>query len=354
MAGAQEKTEKPTAKKLDEARKKGQVARSKDLTSLAVIAGGGVAVYACTGLIRQNFHQLLEELWGHGFSRALQGGLDASLLFLVARHFALMALPVLLSTCVIAVAISMFQTRGLLISLEAIQPDLSKLNPLQGLQRYFSLRSLVELAKSLFKVSVIGYAVYTVCDSQFQFCILLVDKQIPAILKAFSHLTSRVVLQACLIMLFLSLLDVYYQRWQYEKDMKMTKQEVKEEHKQADGDPQIKARIRAIQRSMAQRRMMAKVPKASVIITNPTHYAVALLYAPKMEAPRVVAKGKDFVAKKIIATGRKHRIPVVQNPPLARALYSEVEVDTTIPVSLYKAVAKVLAYIYQQQRRRPA
>lgn len=349
MAQAQEKTEKPTSKKLEDARKRGHIAKSRELSSVAVVAGGGMGLYISTGLIRHNFRELLEELWGHGFSL----GIHAGLFTIVLRHFAWMLLPTLLSAFVMAMGINMLQTKGLLFSLEAIQPSFSKLDPIQGLQRFASLRTLVELAKSLLKIAIIGDAVYTVCHSALSLCIRSTETGLPGILGIFSHLTVMVVVRASLVMLAMALLDLYYQQWQYQEDLKMTKQEVKEENKQTEGNPQIKARIRAIQRSLAQRRMMASVPKASVVITNPTHYAVALLYNRQMEAPRVVAKGMDFLAKKIIATARKHKIPVIENPPLARALYSEVKVDATIPVSLYKAVAKVLAYIYQQQGRKP-
>ena len=350
MAGAQEKTEKPTSKKLDDARREGNIPKSKELSSVAVVAGAGLGLYCSTGLIQHNFRLLLEQLWGHGFSRTLDGGLFT----VVVWHLAWMVLPALLSACVVALGINIFQTKGLLISFQAIQPDFGKVNPLKGLQRYFSLRTFIDLIKSLLKITIISYVVYMVCYSEYPLCVLSIDKAPRGIIHIFAHMATQIVIWVFLVMLALALLDFFYQRWQYQKDLKMTKQEVKEEHKQTEGNPQIKSRIRAIQRSMAQRRMMANVAKANVVITNPTHYAVALLYNQQMEAPRVVAKGMDFLAKKIIAAARKHRIPVVQNPPLARALYSEVKVDATIPVSLYKAVAKVLAYIYQQQGRKPA
>jgi len=152
------------------------------------------------------------------------------------------------------------------------------------------------------------------------------------------------------IMLFLGFLDFLYQKWQTKKDLMMTRQETKEEHKQSEGNPQIKSKIRTLQRSLARQRMLSRVPKASVIITNPTHFAVALHYETGMEAPTVVAKGVDFLAQKIIAIGRKHGVSIVPNPPLARALYKQVNLEETIPVELYKAVAKILAYIYQQKQ----
>jgi len=182
----------------------------------------------------------------------------------------------------------------------------------------------------------------------------LTDRELVGILEALGHLTYRILIRVSGIMLVLSLLDYYYQRWQYTRDLKMTKQEVKEEGKQAEGNPQVKSRIRSLQFSMARKRMMANVPKASVVITNPTHFAIALMYSTGMEAPQVIAKGANHLARKIIEIARKSGVPIVQNPPLARALYKQVNLDDTIPLTLYKAVAKVLAYIYQQKKRNSA
>jgi len=256
-----------------------------------------------------------------------------------------------MSTCILAIGINLMQTKGFNLSFQAIQPKFSKLNPLQGFKRLLSLRSLIELGKSCVKISIIGYAIYSVLSSDRDLFMPLIGKEVVEIAQVFSHLTSKIVIRVAAIMLAVSLLDYYYQSWQHEKDLKMTKQEVKEEHKQTEGNPQIKGRIRAIQKSLARQRMMASVPKANVVITNPTHFAVALLYGPQMDAPKVLAKGADFLAQKIIELARKHKIPVVQNPPLARALYSQVKVEETIPVTLFKAVAKVLAFIYQQKKK---
>ena len=353
MASSQEKTEKPTGKKLSDARKRGKVAKSRETNSTAVLMGGGLGIFLSTDIIYDHFRQMLLELWGHGFSSVLDSSPGTGLFLQIAVHFSMMIMPACLSALIVAVGVNLIQTKGFSLSFESITPDLSKLNPLQGLKRLLSLRSLIELGKSIMKMSIVGYAVYSVYRSEDQLFLSLISEEIPDIAKAFGYLASKVLMRVCGIMLFLSLLDFYYQRWQHQKDLKMTKQEVKEEQKQTDGNPEIKNRIRALQRTIARRRMMAAVPKASVVITNPTHYAVALLYEPKMEAPKVLAKGVNLVALNIIKTARKHRIPVVQNPPLARALYSEVEIDESVPVALYKAVAKVLAYIYQQRGKKP-
>ena len=263
-----------------------------------------------------------------------------------------MIAPVLLAVTVTTVLISMIQLKGFLFSLEAIQISLSNLNPLQGFKRFTSLRSLTELFKSIAKLLVVAYVVYSVLDSERDVFLTLAGRSVPDSLAVCGSIAMKILVRVGGIMLFLGLLDTYYQKWQHMKDLRMTKQEVKEEHKQTEGNPEIKSRIKSIQRSLARQRMLSKVPKASVVVTNPTHFAVAMLYKPGMEAPKVVAKGVDFLALKIIDIARKNRVPVVQNPPLARALYKQVKLEDAIPGDLYRAVAKVLAYVFQQQKQR--
>jgi flagellar biosynthetic protein FlhB len=353
-AGAQEKTEKPTAKKLRKARQGGKVAKSRDLNTILVLVVGAFTIYASSGSIAHHFRQLAEKFWGDGFSLAVKFPPDVNLLFMIVSHFSMMVFPTISAIMIVAIAANLAQTKGFLFSFEAIKPELSKLNPLQGFKRFLSLRSFIELAKSLLKITIISYLVYSVYRSEQHLLGRVTGKEVEEIFQLYAHLAWKVLIKVAAVMGVFAMLDFYYQRWQYEKDLRMSKQEVKEEHKESEGSPQIKARIRAIQRSMAQQRTMANVPKASVVITNPTHFAVALLYNSKMEAPKVVAKGADLLAKKIIKIARKHSVPVVPNPPLARALYSEVKVDGSIPVTLYKAVAKVLAYIYRQTSHKPS
>ena len=353
MSQAQEKTEKPTHKKLEEARKRGNVAKSRDLNTIVVLAGGAASIYLSSGLIARHFKDLVTTLWGEGFAAAVKGPPSVNLLMTVVVHFSIMILPVILSTAIMGIAANLIQTKGFMLSLEAIQPSLSKLDPIKGFQRFFSLRSLIELVKSLAKIFIIAYVVYSVYVSELDLLGGIAGVEVGELLKVFSYLSLKVLVRVGAIMVLFAILDFYYQRWQHEKDLRMTKHEVKEEHKEMETDPQIKKRIRSIQQKLAQQRTMDNVPKASVVITNPTHYAVALLYTPEMDAPKVVAKGMDFVAKKIRSLARKHNVPIVSNPPLARALYSSVEVEGSIPVTLYQAVAKVLAYIYQQKGHSP-
>lgn len=353
MAGSQEKTEKPTDKKLRDARKRGKVAKSRDLNTIGVLAAGVAAAYLSSGLIASHFKEIATILWGNGFAAEVKDSAGVNLLLAVLIHFGIMVLPVILSTTCAGIAINLLQTKGLMLSAEAIQPDLSRLNPLQGVKRFFSLRSLLELVKSLAKILTVAVVIYGVYAEEGNLLGSLARVELGELLNAFRYLSLKVLVRVGVIMTVFAFLDWQYQRWQYEKDLRMTKHEVKEEYKETERNPQMKARMRAIQQSLAQQRTMANVPKASVVITNPTHYAVALVYTADMDAPKLVAKGIDFMADKIRNLARNHKVPIVSNPPLARALYSGVKVDETIPVTLYKAVAKVLAYIYKQKGQAP-
>jgi flagellar biosynthesis protein FlhB len=352
MAAVGDKSEKPTGKRIKDTRRQGKVARSRELSIAATCIGGSYALYFSAGMIYHHMNAIILELWGRGFSVVQEGGLSQSLLMQLARHFFIMIAPVALVIITLALATDIIQIRGVLVAWESITPKLSNLSPMRGLKNLFSPRSLVELAKSLFKMFIILYIVYLVIrDEQHQF-LPLVETSVADTIAVLGNLALKILVRSGLAMLILSVADYGYQRWQYTKDLMMTKQEVKEEHKQSEGNPQIKARIRSLQRSMARRRMMAKIPKATVVITNPTHYALALQYHKGMEAPMVLAKGQNLIAQRIIQLARKHGVPVVSNPPLARALYKQVELDEQIPLTLYRAVAKVLAFIYQQREAR--
>jgi flagellar biosynthetic protein FlhB len=346
----QEKTELPTGKRLGEARKRGQVPKSRDLTAVGVLTAGAISVYLSRGLIYQNFRHVMEYTWS-AESFLDPGRLTSSGFFthLVASIMMMIGPPVF-CMLVTAVFLNVVQLKGFMISFEALRVSFSNLNPLSGLKRIFSLRSLTELIKSIFKMGTVAYAVYMVLWPERVALLELVWKDVPGVLGFIGATAMNLVFRVAGVMLALSLLDYMYQKWQTRKDLMMTRQEIKEEMKQSEGNPQIKSRIRSIQRNLARQRMFSKIPKASVIITNPTHFAVALQYEAGMQAPTVVAKGMDFLALKIIELGRKHGVSVVQNPPLARALYKQVKLEESIPVELYKAVAKILAFIYQQKQ----
>lgn len=353
MAGAQERTEKPTGKRLAEARRKGNVPKSQELTALTVLSVGSLVAFLQVKALPEHFRGLLGRLWGQGLWGSSDWSADGSLVAWIFLMFLRMAGPVMFSVLVAAVAVHFVQFKGFLFAPEALKPKLSKLNPLNGFKRFFQLRMATETAKSLFKILVVSSVLYSVMDSEQLSFGALVHMDLMGMGRETGRILFRFLWKAGAFLGVLALLDFLYQRWQYTKDLMMTKQEVKEEHKQAEGNPQIKSRIRSIQRTLARQRMMSKVPKATVVVTNPTHYAVALFYQEGLQAPKVVAKGMNLIAHTIIRVAREHGVPVVQNPPLARALYHQVKLDQVIPETLYRAVAKVLAYVYQQRRPKP-
>jgi flagellar biosynthetic protein FlhB len=346
---SQERTELPTGKRLHEARKKGQIPKSRDLTAVSVLITGGVAIYLSRNLIFANFELIIKSMWSQECFCETDC-FSPGFLINIMVHTIFMFAPVMLTVVVTAVTINLAQMKGFILSFEAMRISLNNINPLAGFQRMFSLRSLTELIKSIFKIATVSYAVYSVLWPERLALSELTGREASDFLILTGTLALRLLFRVAAIMLGLSVLDFCYQKWQTRKDLMMTRQEVREEHKQSEGNPQIKSRIRTIQRALAKQRMLSRVPKASVIITNPTHYAVALHYESGMQAPEVVAKGVDYLALKIIAIGRKHGVSIVCNPPLARALYKQVKLEETIPVELYRAVAKILAFIYQQKQ----
>ncbi len=349
-ATTQEKTELPTGKRLGEARKKGQVPKSRDLTAVGVLVAGGVSIYLSRNIILSNFRHIIESAWSRdSFSIIGYFAVSDFARNIIVSIFLMLA-PVILTIVATAVVLNLVQMKGFIMSFDAMQISLGNLNPLKGLKRMFSIRSAAEMVKSIFKLLIISYAVYSVLWPERIALAELAGLEVGDFARLTGTLALKLLFRVAGIMLALSLLDFLYQRWQTRKDLMMTRQEIKEEHKQSEGNPQIKSRIRSIQRTIARQRMLSKIPKASVIIANPTHFAVALHYEPGMEAPTVVGKGVDFLALKIIETGKKYGVPIVRNPPLARALYKQVRLEATIPVELYRAVAKVLAYIYQQKQ----
>jgi flagellar biosynthetic protein FlhB len=265
------------------------------------------------------------------------------------RVFFIMA-PLLGVIFIVSIIANVAQV-GFMLSPASIQPEFSKLNPLNGINRLFSLNSLVELVKNILKMAVIGFVAYNVVRGEIDGFMLLADQTPFSFLFYLGRITFKVILTIGWVLLAISILDYAYQRWEFEKSLKMTKQEVKDEMKNSEGNPLIKGRIKKLQREMARRRMMAAIPKADVVITNPTHLAIAIQYDQHKEiAPRVVAKGADFIAEKIREVARKHSVPLVENKPLAQVLYKVVDVNEVIPENLYRSVAEVLAYVYSLRK----
>lgn len=348
-----DKTESPSPRRLEKAREEGQVPQSRELATFVVLMVGGVALWTSTAMIGQALSDVVRS--GLAFEPAVARdagrvmtqtgnqwlhGLLAIVPFLVIVMAAALAAPLLL--------------RGWLFSGQALLPKFSRINPASGLKRMVSTHGLAELVKSLVKVGVLGGVAVLLIMANIDAFFSLGAETPEAATRRMGDLIGRIVLTLSGTMLLIVALDVPYQLWTYFKKLRMTKEEVRREAKESEGDPHIKARIRAQQREIARRRMMSEVPTADVIVTNPTHYAVALKYSDSMRAPRVVAKGADAVALKIRELGAEHRIPTLEAPPLARALFRHAELGDEIPATLYAAVAEVLAYVFQLRRYQSA
>ena len=345
-----EKTEEPTAKKRADARKKGQVGRSQEINSAFVLLVGFFGLK----LLWDSIYFSIASYTTYVFSNLNQTIDTQNILRIfigIVIVLAKTAFPIMIFIMLIGLAVNFFQV-GLNFNTESIEFKLDKLNPINGFGRIFSKRSLVELVKSFFKIIVIGFFLYRFIHEQ----ILAMPQFMFFDLTTSLALVAEIIFQMAFIVIgvitIMAFMDYGYQKWQTTQDLKMTKQEVKDEMKQTEGDPQIKGKIRQKQRQMAMARMMKEVPKADVIITNPTHYAVALSYEQGMIAPTVIAKGQDLVAQRIKEIGREARVPIVENKPLARALFSAVEIGGSVPQELYQAVAEVLAYVYRLKHGR--
>ena len=349
----QERTEQPTERRLQEARKKGQVPRSRELNTMLSLILASIALMVLGGNISQSIMQISVE----GFSVSRELAFDASQLpfqFMYMASQTLLALSPFMAVMLVAALAGPLMMGGWSFSLETISFKFEKLNPIKGLARIFSLKGLVELVKALAKfVLLLGAAilVFFTIDQQLLSLTSMTPKA--AGLEAVTVLV-RVLLILSATTILIVALDVPFELWNHQKQLRMTKQEVKDEMKETDGNPQVKQRIRTVQRQLAESRMMEDVKTADVVITNPTHYAVALQYLDRLgSAPRVVAKGKDLTALRIRSIATEHDIPLFEAPPLARALYRSTEIGHEIPHVLYMAVARVLAYVFQLKNAGP-
>ena len=344
----QERTEKATSKKREEARKKGQVAISREVSSAMLMLASLGFFYFAGSWMFWNLSEIIIKVYQNIGTLRFNTVNDASIFSLEVLDKLLgILVPFLLPLAVLGLAANIVQV-GFKFSNEAISPKLSKLSPISGIKRLVSLKALVELAKSILKLLFIGTIAYILVKGELASFPLLVHQEVGQILVFIARVALKISFFVCLALVILAILDFIYQRWQYEQDLKMTKQEVKDEQKQTYGDPKVKSRIRSVQMEMARRRMMEAVPEADVVITNPTHFAIALKFdAEEMVAPRVLAKGAGHVAQRIKEIAAEHQVPVVEDKPLAQALYKMVELGDYIPAELYRAVAEVLAYVYR-------
>ncbi|MCP5305695.1 MAG: flagellar biosynthesis protein FlhB [Chromatiaceae bacterium] len=343
----QEKSHAPTAKRRQEARRKGQVPRSRELNTTAITMFGVGTVILLGPHFAKGFHRLFEQ----------QFVLDRTDIFdpnAATRHFvaaiqdALLMLSPLFAVMIVVAILSSIALGGFNVSAEAMKPKFGKLNAIKGLKRLVSTRGLMELVKAIAKFALIGSATLAVLYLQADKVVVLGSLNVEEALRSGLSIVGWSALLLSSTLILLALIDVPFQLWQHTKGLKMTQQEVRDELKDTEGRPEVRSRIRKVQFEMAARRMMQEVPKADVIVTNPTHYSVALRYdSDRMKAPVVVAKGKGLIAANIREIGARHQVPLVEAPVLARAIYFNTEINHPIPAALFLAVAQLLAYVFQ-------
>jgi flagellar biosynthetic protein FlhB len=345
-----EKTEQPSQRRIDQAREKGQVARSRELSTFSVLLAGGGALWFMGATLTQGMVQLVRDGLVLDREMVFDSALMIPRLYELAMDALVAFLPFLL-VVMLAAAFSPLLLNGWLFSVEALQPKFSKLNPIAGLGRMFSRTALVELVKAVAKASLVGGVAAWVIWSNRD-AVMALGLQTPvAAIPAMGQLIGASFMTVVGAMLLIVLIDVPFQLWDHNKKLMMTKEEVRQENKETEGDPMVKGRIRQLQREAARRRMMSAIPTADVVVTNPTHYSVALKYNESGKgAPVVVAKGSHLVALRIREIAQEHHVPILEAPPLARALHKHTDLGDTIPEALYTAVAEVLAYVYRLRR----
>jgi len=349
-----QKTEDPTDKKLRDARKKGQVAKSQEVNHWFIILALGLFLTIMAPAMAEDLATTMRRFFAKAHLLPTDaGGLGGVLVGTILDVAWIMLLPMLL-VFVAALAANLVQV-GPLMTAEQLKPKLEKISPLKGAKKLFSTRALMDFAKGLAKLTLVGGMIFLLVWPEHNRLGLLVEMALPDILDYLLQLSLKVVAGALAVMTVIAGLDVMFQRYKHFQDMKMSKQEIKDEYKQSEGDPQVKQKLRQLRMEKSSKRMIAAVPEADVVVTNPTHYAVALSYKHgEMAAPSLVAKGSDEVARRIREVAEENDVPLVENPPLARALYAGVEIDQEIPPEHYKAVAEIIGYVMRLKGRMPA
>ena len=350
MAG--EKTEKATPKKRRDERKKGNVFLSKDAVTAVSLIASFYGLKMLAPSIFDSIQEMVKKYFTIAGTTDTFLSTDISTTFTdLALVFLKCAMPLVLISVLVAVIVTMAQTK-MLFSTKAFAPKFNRINPLNGIKKMFSMRAIVELLKSLFKITILLYVVYTVLIDEVVTLPMLINMTPMSVINKTGDIIMDVVLKSGIAFVFLAAADYLYQWWDYEKNMKMSKQEVKDEYKQIEGNPQIKGRQRNVQQQRSRQRMMQNVPEADVVIRNPTHFAVALKFdRDKDRAPRVVAKGMDQLALRIVKVAEENNVYVTEDKPLARALFNAVEVGDEIPEEFYKAIAKILAFVYSLKNK---
>lgn len=341
-----DKTEEATPKKKSDSRKKGQIARSKDVGVALTMVVCTIAVSACWNMMINGFKEVmiyfLQLPTLDNFDKLSLTGILITVIMRVAYGLLPIALPIMVG----GIIASLMQT-GFLITGEPLKPSFGKLNPLSGIKNMISKRSLVDLCKNLIVISIVSIIAYRYISSNYQQIISMSNIYLPSLNVEIKNLVLGIFKQICIVLIVIAAIDYFVQFKMHNQDLKMSKQEVKEEYKQQEGDPQLKGKIKQKQREMSRQRMMQSVSDATVVITNPTHLAIALKYeeGTDMEAPKVLAKGADYLALKIKSIAKENEIPIIENKPLARMMYDKVEIDNDIPPELYQGVAEILAIV---------
>jgi flagellar biosynthetic protein FlhB len=349
---AQEKTEQATPRKKQEARRKGQVAKSSDLPGALIMLFSFLALYMFGGMFEDSLYSLFTVPLREYMLWDVTIGNIAAMFVQLAFQVLMFIAPILIIALILGIVGNYIQI-GFLFTGEPLKMNLNKLNPVQGFKRIFSLRAIVELLKSSLKFAIVAVVAWTTLWGEKDELLSLSNVPLEDTLRYAARVTTLIGMKIGAVLVVLAILDYLYQRYDLNKQLRMSKQELKDEFKKTEGDPLIKSRIREKQRRMAMARMMQEVPKADVVITNPTHYAVALQYdATTMDEPKVIAKGVDYIALKIREVAEAHGIITMENRPLARALYEQVEIGQSIPAELFQAVAEVLAYVYKVKGKR--
>lgn len=351
MAGSTDnKSERPTSRRLQKAREKGQIARSKEVPLAAVLLGGLLVIM----YFGQAVLQALEHEMMNSFTLRLPPDITVSYLSGLFKDISLrvstVLVPVLLAIMISSVTANLLQG-GLVFSSQALGFHFNKLSPQNGLKRVFSKNAIVELVKGVILLIAVAFISYQVISKYIPLYPRLVLMDVRKLFHWTAYISYQIFIRVAVLLITVAMADYCFQKYRFIDQLKMTKHEVKDELKETEGDPTTKSRIRRLQREMSRKRMMSDVPKADVVITNPTHYAVALSYKMEsMEAPKVIAKGVGFLALKIRELAQEHDIPLVENKPLAQTLYKSVEIGEYIPASLYRAIAEILAYVYKAKR----
>lgn len=344
-----QKTEDPTPKKLEESRKKGQVPLSREMNNWIMLLASTIVVVSMGGYLMSGLADIMSKIFDNAYQlHGAAGGIGKVLSDLFISVLKVMGLPILF--LMLAAFAGPFVQIGPLFAPESIKPSLSKVSPIAGFGRLFSLRSLFEFFKGLLKICIIGTVSFILLSPFYDTIDHFVGLPIPYMLEELKDLFFRLMIGVLVVLFILAVIDVVYQRMEHMKKLRMSRQEIKDEYKQTEGDPQMRARLRQLRMEKAQQRMIQSVPEADVVITNPTHFAIALKYDPdSMDAPVCVAKGVDAVAQRIKEVANDNKVTLVENRPLARAMYDTVEVGEMIPEEHYKAVAEIISFVFRQK-----